>query len=197
MSRAVRFLIPLLLLACAKPKPPVPNQVAPLPDLTSAAVLVLPVHPGAVPGPAVTAPADLRTDGVSELDAEIAYWLRERAGNVRWVMPEAIERMLARTPGLNIKPRALDVTSFRRARVERIGDPLFGDLKRLAAVLDARFALVPVAAEVKAPDNRMQAAFVLIDTTFGDVVWFGVLDGENAADLAQRMAARFGPRRTS
>src|SRR5262245_52114179 len=113
MAKAVRLLFPLLLLACAKPQPPVPNQVAPLPDLTSAAVLVLPVHPGPVPGPAVTAPGDLRTDGVSELDAEIAYSLKERAGHVRWVMPEAIDRLLARTPGLNIKPREIGRASCR------------------------------------------------------------------------------------
>jgi hypothetical protein len=186
----------VLLAACAKRQPPAVNDTPALPDLTSMGVLVLPVQSGAVPGVVVTAAGDLRLDGVSELDAEIAYWLRERATSVRWVLPEAIERMLARTPGLGIKPRALDVASFRRARVNRIGDPLFGDLKRLAVVLDARFALIPVAAEFKPAANRIETALVLIDTTFGDVLWFGVLGGEGPADLAQRIATLFAPHKT-
>jgi hypothetical protein len=183
------------LCACAKPQPPAANQVSAVPDLSALGVLVLPVHPGAVPATPLTAPQELRLDGVSELDAEIAYWLRERGGGVRWILPEAIDRMLARTPALDINLRALDVAVFRRARVQRIGDPLFGDLKRLASVLDARFALVPVAAEFKAASNRVEVAFTLIDTTFGDVVWFGVLAGDTPADVAQRVAVLFLPAR--
>lgn len=193
--KLVRLLLPLLLAACAKPQPPVANRISAAPDLSNMGVLVLPVHPGAVPAAPVTAPGEVRLDGVNDLDAEIMYWLRERGGAVRWVFPDAIERMLSRTPALNVKPRALDVAIFRRARVERIGDPLFGDLKRLASVLDARFALVPVAAEYKPASNRIESAFALIDTTFGDVVWFGVLAGDSPADLAQRTASLFSPAR--
>jgi hypothetical protein len=189
--RSVVLPLLLLLAACARPEPPVANRITAAPDLSNMGVLVLPVHSGVVPAAPVTAPSELRLDGVSDLDAELAFWLRERGGSVRWVFPDAIDRMLARTPALNVKPRALDVAIFRRARVERIGDPLFGDLKRLASVLDARFALVPVAAEFKAAGNRIETALALIDTTFGDVVWFGVLAGDSPADLAQRVAALF------
>ena len=194
MKRAICLLLLALTASCVKPPPPV-NQTAAVPDLTNRGVLVLPVQPGPVPAAVTTPAGDVRLDGVTEIDAELAYWLNERAKNVRWVTPEAIDKLLARTPGLDIKPRALDVASFRRARVQRIGDPLFGDLKRLAVVLDARYALVPIAAEFKPANNRLESAFALIDTTFGDVVWFGVLSGDTPAELAQRVANLFAPRK--
>jgi hypothetical protein len=197
--RRVRVLSSLLgiVLGCnTSPKPPVSNAPAPLPDLSGQSVLLLPVHPGPVPGAVVTATGDVKLDGINQLDAELAYWLKDQAANVTWVMPEAIDRLLARTPALDIKPRSLDVAIFRRAEVRRIGDPLFGDLKRLATILNARYALVPIAAEYKA-GTGVQVAFVLIDTTFGDVIWFGVLAGETPAAAAQRAAVMFAPRKSN
>ena len=176
------------------PRVPVSNAPAPVPDLSGQSVMLLPVHPGPVPATVTTAPGDIRLDGVNELDAELAYWLKDRASNVKWVMRDAYERILARSPALNINPASLDVAIFRRAQVKRIGDPLFGDLKRLATITNARFALVPVAAENR-PGTGVEVAYALIDTTFGDVIWFGVLAGENAAAAAQRTAGVFAPRR--
>ena len=176
------------------PRAPVSNAPAPLPDLSGQSVMLLPVHPGPVPATVTTAPGDIRLDGVNELDAELMYWLKDRANNVKWVMRDAYDRILARSPALNINPAALDVAVFRRAQVKRIGDPLFGDLKRLATITNARFALVPVAAENR-PGTGVEVAYALIDTTFGDVIWFGVLAGENAAAAAQRTASMFAPRR--
>jgi hypothetical protein len=192
------------LAGCGRPSgaAPTPNQAQTSPpDLTGMPILVLPVHPGAVPSVAPRADA-VRLDGVPQLDAELSYWLRERAGRVRWILPETIDRTLARTPAMDIKPRALDVAVFRRAQVRRIGDPLFGDLRRLAAILDARLALLPVAAEFKptsGAEGRIEVALALIDTTFGDVVWFGVLAGEAGtpdspgigASAAQKIADLF------
>ncbi|MGQ0813449.1 MAG: hypothetical protein ACT4O1_03190, partial [Gemmatimonadota bacterium] len=98
----------------------------------------------------------------------------------RWLLPETIDRTLARSPGLNIDPRALAVGSFQRAQVKRIGDPLFGDLARLAAVLSAHVALIPVAAEflgASADSAVLNIATAVIDPTDGDVLWFGVIAG--------------------
>jgi hypothetical protein len=193
--RAFPMAIMLFLAGCGgRPKAPVSNAPAPLPDLSGQTVLLLPVHAGPVPAAVMTAPGDVRLDGVNELDAELAYWLKDRAGNVKWIMRDAYDRTLARSPALDIKPAALDVAVFRRAQVKRIGDPLFGDLKRLATIMNARYALVPIAAENK-PGTGIEVAYALIDTTFGDVIWFGVLSGENAAAAAQRTAGMFAPRR--
>ena len=203
-NRHVRLLITLLCCACAKPHVAAPaanpGGSGP-PNLTSVTVLLTPVQRGPVPS---STPAGApRYDGVDQLDAELTYWLKERAPDVHWVFPADIDRLLERTPALDIKSHALEVAVFRRAQVRRIGDPLFGDLRRLAAVFDARVAVVPVAAEYKpsgANQGHLEVAIALIDLSFGEVKWFGVIAGDAAApdspsltaSVAQRVAARFG-----
>ena len=207
-DRGSRVFWLVVLLACSKAASNVPavNQPVRMPDLTGQSVLLLPVQPGAVPSATVTVPGSVRLDGVSRLDAELAYWLMDRASAVRWVLPEAIERTLSRSPAIDIKPRALEVSAFRRTQVKRIGDPLFGDLHRLSSIFDARLALVPVAAEFKltgAEHGRIEIALALIETGFGQVIWFGVLSGDDgaatdaalAASAAQRVANAIAPRK--
>ena len=204
MRRAHSLALLLVCAACGGPRVQAPTAARDPgrpPDLSGRQVLFLPVQqlsplPGTMTGTA-------RYDSVDLLDAEISYWLREQAPDVRWVLPETIDRTLRRTPELDIKVRALDVAVFRRAQVKRIGDPLFGDLRRIAAVHgDARLAVVPVAAEFKPTDanqGRVNVALAVIDLGFGDVVWFGVIGGDAgvpgqqlAASTAQTIAGRFG-----
>lgn len=154
--------------ACMRREPPSAGRPAPAPpDLAGRSVMLLPVQPGSGAVP-------------PGLDAELAFWLTERAPGVTWVLPAAIDRALARSPTLGIRPRALAVSSFMRAEVRRIGDPLFGDLRRLGALVQARYALVPVAgAYIPRPEGgRVEVAAALIDTIGGRVLWFGVVGGE-------------------
>lgn len=72
---------------------PVPSPDRPTPrppDLSGAAVMVLPVQPGDWVG------GGRRTPAPAGLDAELAYWLEERAPRVRWTFPPALEKALAR-----------------------------------------------------------------------------------------------------
>lgn len=177
----------MLALACGgrRTEPPSPDQpqAAP-PDLSGMRVMVLPAQPAA--GAAtVGAP-------VPGLDEEIAFWLADSAPRVEWVFPPAIERALARSPSLEINIDALSVSSFHRARVERIGDPLFGDLRALNALVNARYALVPVAAGYVADGvsgGRVEMNVALIDTIGGRVLWFGAVAGDGAAAGAAEGAA--------
>jgi len=144
--------------------------------------MVLPAQ--AAPGAA--APG---AEPVPGLDAEIGFWLAELGSRTRWVLPPEIDRALERSPSLRIRPRALAVGSFHVAEVRNIGDPLFGDLRALNALLNARYALVPVSAEY-APDpagpGRVEIRAALIDTLGGAVLWYGAVAGERgpAADPA-------------
>jgi hypothetical protein len=134
------------------------------------------------------------TEPVAGLDREIAFWLAEGAPRVEWVFPPALERALARSPSLDIRLHSLAVASFHRAEVEIVGDPLNGDLRALGALVDARYALVPVAAAfVPSTDGtgagRVELRVALIDTRGGRVLWFGAVAGEtgqagNAAVVA-------------
>ncbi|MBI4544978.1 MAG: hypothetical protein HY703_07285 [Gemmatimonadetes bacterium] len=187
--------------ACASKAPPSAERPPPPPpDLAGMTVMVLPLQPGTWPGsvaaapprqPASGQPAGRAAEGAGtgreqhDVDSEIAYWLGERGPRVRWVFPPRLERALARTPALGIQLHSLAVSSFYRAKVQRIGDPLFGDLRRLGALVDARYALLPVAGgyvAAVAGGSQVEIAAALIDTIGGDVLWFGVFRGV-AGDL--------------
>lgn len=135
-------------------------------------MLVLPVQPVNAPG----------ITPVPGLDADIAYFLPERAPGVHWILPAEQERVLRNSPTLRIDPHQLDVAAFRRSRVERIGEPLFTDLHNLGLLLDARLALLPyaggyVAGEAGAP-GRVEVHAALVDTGAGAVLWIGAVAGQ-------------------
>jgi hypothetical protein len=169
----------LLIAACGGAKaPPTADQPATRPpDLSGRAVMVLPAQAG--PNSSTAGEA------VPGLDREIAFWLGEKAPRVRWVFPPEIERVLDRSPSIQIDLHALAVSSFHRAEVKNIGDPLFGDLYRLSTLVDARIALLPVAATF-VPDStgsgHVEISAALIETFGGRVLWFGVVAGSSAAE---------------
>jgi len=122
------------------------------------------------------------------VDAEVAHALRVRGGEVSWVFAPELDEILQRSPGVQARTRGLPVQIFLQAEVERVGDPLFGNLVRLAALTGADVALIPV--ELAYSDTgsfRIGAA--LIATRTGRVSWYGVLEGaqgdlENPGTLA-------------
>lgn len=188
---ALRVLAVAALAACAgRAEPPSPDRPAETrpPDLTGASVMVLPAQ--AAPGTNTLPDAE----PVAGLDREVAFWLAESAPRVAWVFPPALERALERSPSLGIRLNALAVASFHRAEVEIIGDPLFGDLRALGALVDARYALVPVtAAFVPAAGGdgrgRVEMNVALIDTRGGRVLWYGAVAGDTAQAGSPTVAA--------
>ncbi len=183
--------------------PPVP-AATPAPVLSGQTVMIFPVQRGNVP--VAQAESQHFTIATEKLDAELAYWLPQVATNVKWTLPNAIQRAITRSPSLAIDINNLAVNSFQQAQVKRIGDPLFGDLRKLAAVLDTRLAVIPIAAERIGATNdsaRVQVATAVIDALSGNVVWFGIIEsdadarGEEAgiASAAQAMARAFAGKR--
>jgi hypothetical protein len=136
------------------------------PDLRGIRVLILPVQ---------------QNFGVrGDLDAELAYGLRERGRDVAWIATSEVEEVLARSPALQTRTRGLPVGIFVQAEVQRIGDPLFGELRRIAALVDAQAVVLPVQATLaSAPgeDPRIRLWTALVDVRSGRVPWFAVLEG--------------------
>lgn len=161
---AVPMVLALALAACAGHggRPGTPGK--PL-DLRGARVMVLPVQ--AVHG--VT----------GDVDGEIAFALRERGPLTAWVFPSELEAALARNRGLGVRLDALPVGIFRRAQVKRVGDPLYGELRRLAALSGADVALVPIEVRVRpggaGTPPAVEIMTAAIDARLGSVLWFGVV----------------------
>jgi hypothetical protein len=162
----------LLSAACGLRSAPAPTGGATrgsIPNLSGQQVLVLPVQ--SMSGVTGNADAEL-TDALAA---------RGGAGGVRWVMPAALRAMVARSPALDVPVDALPVGVFLQAEVRRIGDPLYGQLRRLAALANGRLALVPVAVRHRAdtPERpgAVEVVATLLDTSTGDVFWFGVVEG--------------------
>ena len=158
----------LLVSACggSTPPPAAGTSVGSPPDLRGTRVLVLPTQ---------------QILGVSgDPDAELAFGLRDRTRAVTWVLADELDEVLARSPGINASPRGLPVAHFLQAEVRRIGDPLYGELRRIAALVDADAVLLPVLAALTTgvgEDPRVNWSVALIEVTTGRVHWFGIVEG--------------------
>lgn len=207
MKTAALLFAAAMLGGCGKPHAQAPAPLSgaqSAPVLTGVHVVLFPVQQGRVPAADATLhhwPVDR-----DALDTEIGYWLTQNKAAATWTLPPAIERALQRSPGLDVDPHNLAVGLFQRARVERIGDPLFGDIRKIAAVSDAQLAVIPVAAEFVGASE--QTAHLEIATAIikmdADVLWFGVIAGTEhgansgaaIASAAQAFAQAFAPRKS-
>lgn len=180
---------PLLNEAKRKKRPRVASVAVVLAVLSGCA------HPHPPPGPGTSQgiPPDLRGDRVillpfqrvigvdGDLGAELAFALKARGPRVAWVAPAELETALERSPGLDARTRDLPVDDFLAGEIRRIGDPLFGDLRRLGAVANADYALLPIQAALEPSQGgggavRLWAAVIEVRT--GQVLWFGIAEGD-------------------
>jgi hypothetical protein len=116
-----------------------------------------------------------------DVDAELAFGLKDRGPGVEWIFPDKLQDALDRSPAISTSLHRLAVGTFEAAEVRRVGDPLYGDLRRLGALVDGEVAFIPVSATPQ-PDStgavavRLSAALVHVRT--GRVLWFGVVAGD-------------------
>ncbi len=186
--RSIRLAAALAIVAggCAggDPRPPevgeAPSSVPP--SLVSRRVMVLPVQD---------------VVGVSgRVDDELAFALAGRGDEVLWIPVDRVRAAVGRAPAMEIPLDALPVEQFLQIEVRRIGDPLYGILRRAAALVDAEVALIPVQLRAR-PDEAerpgaVEVRVALIQVLTGRVLWYGVEqgragDGTDPAALASAM----------
>lgn len=173
-------------------------------------VLLLPVHyvqpvAGGWLGAAGSAEESLR-----QANAEIAFAVGERRGTTQWIFPEEIARVLGRQPALQVHVYALSADPIRRenaGRLEWVKDPLYGEVRAIAALFDARYAVFPVELGYEEPRSREETEghgalwTVLFDARTGIVLWSGTVRGEagpaasgaTVARVAQALARQLVP----
>lgn len=134
--------------------------------------------------------------------AELAFALTGRTDEVEWVLEEEVQEILERSPAIRADTRGLPVGIFLQAEVDRIGDPLYGQIRRMAGLVDAEAVVLPIAAsyeadtEVEGSTPRVRLTAAIVDPRSGLVAWFGVEQGEDfpredpraLASAAERLA---------
>ncbi len=184
--------------------------------LSGQTVLVLPVQyvvsaAGGYAGGASNAQAAARL-----ADSEIAFALSERAGRATWVLPQQQIEALKRRPWMQVNPIAQSADEARSEwdKLRDIRDPLYREIRMIAALFDARLAVWPL--EIfyeKGADGRGGRAgrggrggrlvirTVLLDARAGVVLWQGLVRGDDQpptspgalAAAAQAFAIRVSP----
>jgi hypothetical protein len=141
------------------------------PDLRGRRVILLPVQ---------------QNLGVlGDVDAELAFGLQDRGRDIDWVLASEVDEMLARSPAVQARTRGLPVGAFTVAEVQRVGDPLYGELRRMAALVNADGVVLPVQAAMVSDTTsldvhpRVRFWTALIEVRTGRVMWFSVVEGES------------------
>jgi len=165
--------------------------VSPLPigSLGGAKALVLVVG-GVVFGDSALALETQRTAILEQADAALDTALRRDAHDVRWEgLPEQRD-VTRRNPALDIDPDRLPTAYLVSMRIDQVPDPLWSDIRTLAAMTDARYAIVPAAVRIAGAPGAFRASYVLVavDARTGAVVWRGRSDGASAATPAAALA---------
>jgi len=151
--------------------------------LSGQMVLVLPVQyvrpvPGGWVGGAANAEAAAR-----QADLEIAFALGEQGGRATWVTPDQQIEALRRRPSIRVNPYAFSADELRQKadKLKHVRDPLYGEIRLLAALFDSRYAVWPLEL-VYAPEEeggRLAIRTFLLDTRAGIVLWSGLVRGDD------------------
>jgi hypothetical protein len=126
-----------------------------------------------------------RAPAPEPLDAELAFWLTDRSPTTEWLLPEELQRAVDRAPAWRVRLENLQrpiVTVGRGDR--RVGDPLYGVLRQLGAVVDATYAVVPISA-VETPDSAgtaLRLPVAVVDIRGGRVLWLHTVVGNGNSD---------------
>ena len=103
-----------------------------------------------------------------------------RAPEVSWVTPTELRRIARRAAGLVPNPDQMGQSIMRSWSLTSVPDPLRSNLRKLLAIANARYALIPASLILSADSTgalTASMAILLADTRTGRVVWRSVAKG--------------------
>lgn len=138
-----------------------------------------------------------------QLDAELAFALGERSVGASWIFPERLVTAARRSAGLAPDPYSVDASALRPPVPRRgppdLREPLGSQLRALAALTDARYALIPVELRFERTSTDRGRALlhvVLADVRLAQSVWRGDVASDPASALSPALAASLAARLT-
>lgn len=165
-----------------------------------------PLVDGSWPGDQLSLDKTLET-----IDAELAFAFGETRAGEYWVAPRQVVAQVQRNPMIGVDPERLAYQGLlsKPKSEEQLYEPLHGQLRRVAALFDARFVVVPLRlgfeplapadgstdgddgdpspdAVQPAAENDQQAGkavllIAMIDIRRSAVMWHGTIKGEPSA----------------
>lgn len=163
----------------------------PLAGLAAREVVLLPVQRVDVAG----VPAGARLG--EALDRELAFALRERGVSRGWTMADGSRSLAGRNPSMGLTPDQLPLPAGARFRSgDALLEPLAGQLRSLAALAGARYAVVPLLLGADpAGGTGIILHMAVADVRTAQLIWVGntvpVELPVGSPALAARVAARF------
>lgn len=132
-------------------------------------------------------------------DSLLSEQLNERGLTGMWATPADVQRTAKRNAMYSTDPRNLGAFQVRNGvgpKATQLTDPLAGNLRRVVALHDARYLLMPVElrAEEGKDGGRLAVRLLLVDARLNTVLWQADLMGDSAASyspaLLQKLATR-------
>jgi hypothetical protein len=151
--------------------------------LSGQTVLVLPVqYVQRMSGGWVGGAANAQ-DAARSADTEIAFALHEVSGRATWVTPEQQLDELSRRPSIDVFPYLLSADEARQqgGSLRHVRDPLYGEIRMLAALFDARYAVWPMEffyEQDREGGGHLAIRTFVLDARSGVVMWYGVVRGD-------------------
>ena len=185
----------LLLLALSAPALPA-QQAAPLAPFAGTKVAVVPVQFFRVDSSGWGAPSGMELRAA--FDSLLSEALIEHGLGGTWATPSEVARAAKRNVMYAGDPRNLGAFPVRYGAKKDapISDPLASNLRRVVALHDARYALVPVELHIDTgkAGGHLGVRLLLVDARLSSPVWQADLIGEDApaytAKLLQQLATR-------
>jgi hypothetical protein len=143
------------------------------------------------------------------LDGSIEVTLGDRGLSTQWVFPSALERSAKSNPTYVTDPYAMRarvaIGAALRKPADPIGEPFASQLRALAGVNDARYALIPIDLRIEplqVGGGRAVLRVVVIDVRSSQLVWTGEVASDPHREysvtllstIAQRVADLVVPR---
>jgi hypothetical protein len=174
----------------------VPVSVVPVAAFAGANVLLLTVG-GVIVGDSASPLPDLdarRTALLGAAYAALDTAVRRDAREVTWMGVEEQQRIARRNPTLGLEPDRFATAFVIGLKVDRVPDPLWGQVRTMAAMAGARYALVPAGVKLTGVPGALTATYVLVlaDTRTGLVLWRGRVPGRPAASAEAALALAAG-----
>ena len=123
--------------------------------------------------------------------AQLDSALRRDAREVLWQGLEEQRYATRRNPTLGLDPDRFPTAYVIEPSMSQIPDPLFAEIRTLAAITGARYAVVPAGARLTRATGGYRAEYVLAaaDARTGTVIWRGRAEGRPAATAEGALSA--------